>query len=286
MKPYHYLSILLFSCFIFSCSKEDGNQSENPDSNIAGAKINNYLTQPYNDEAFTTDVLYLENGNYAKFSYTSPYLIEYTSQEGGNFPNGDPRFYVQFQLDTNNQVTTIISRPQLGWSYRYVITYTADNYVDEMKIYETSLNDNGFPQLDPTLFLVEKLTWEDGNLVKRNQKRYHNGEFTGEADMFYSGFLPENINTLGAKNFGFDFFGKGGIPLNFLGRGQYSAFFHEQMFAGKLIPTKMIFDPSSSEAPDQITNYTITRDSQGRIKECKTEDGDTWRQNKIFTYLD
>lgn len=72
MKPYHYLSILLFSCFIFSCSKEDGNQSENPDSNIAGAKINNYLTQPYNDEAFTTDVLYLENGNYAKFSYTSP----------------------------------------------------------------------------------------------------------------------------------------------------------------------------------------------------------------------
>ncbi|MNK43349.1 hypothetical protein D3C87_620510 [compost metagenome] len=290
MKLHSFISILFLSFALFSCSNDDEKQagdSGNPDNtDISSAKVDNYVIQPYNDEAGFVDINYTAVGNHDKFTYIGENLIEYTNPEGGTYPNGEPRYYVQYQLDSNKRVTAIVSRHS-DYSYHYSLTYNSENYLHEMTISETWLNQDGNPWEEPKIYQIEKLTWEDENLIERHSISYNGaGEISHEAKRRYEGFLPENVNTLGVKNFGFDFFGKGGIPMHFLGSGSSHAYFHEETFSGKLIPTKVIYDVLSSNVPNTTINYTIVKDAQGRIKELKTEDGPTWWQNRIYTYED
>lgn len=95
----------------------------------------------------------------------------------------------------------------------------------------------------------------------------------------FSDFLPENINTIGIKNYGFNFFGKGGIPEDLI----INSNINFQVFAGKLLPSKS--ERSTIPASGtQIRKYVYNKDTQGRILECNISNETEVMENKLFSY--
>lgn len=291
MKSYSYIVILLFSNLIFSCSNDDGNQSDPNNTDILNAKVSTYSTRYTHDSATPTyNFTYLENGNLDLFNYSNlndyqlnyvnEYEIEYVNEEAGNFPNGQPKIFVNYQLDSNKRIVSIISGILSGKIYKFVFTYNAENYIVKIEEFERYRSyETGQLSTEYQLYEENLLEWQDANLVKWNEIRYNNGEFYTESETNFSEFLPENINTLGIKNFGFDFFGKGGIPEDIITNSNINF----QVFAGRLMPEKSV---RSSTLDDNvyIKKYTYNKDSSGKVLQCDISNEVEVMENKLFSY--
>ncbi|MDR3697867.1 hypothetical protein [Mucilaginibacter sp.] len=61
---------------------------------------------------------------------------------------------------------------------------------------------------------------------------------SGSDNVSYSGFSAENVNTLGGKNFGFDYFGTTDYPSDYVPNNNGgSGFIFPSVYAGKLLPS-------------------------------------------------
>jgi len=294
MKSHLFISILFLSFALFSCSDDDEKQAGDSDTDITASRVKTYSTRYAYDSATPTYRFnYLENGNLElfnynnlndyKFVYVNDYEIEYVNEEEGNFPNGQPKIFINYQLDSNKRITGIISGIGSGRLYKMVFTYNSENYlikIEEFEDYRHS--ETGVPDFGYDLYEVNTLQWQDGNLVKWNEIRYNvNGTVYADIETNFSEFLPENSNTIGIKNYGFDYFGKGGIPEDIITNSNINF----QVFAGKSLPGKSVRSTSLDNAVE-IKKYTYNKDAMGRVLQCDISNETEIIENKLFTYTD
>ncbi|MNK43348.1 hypothetical protein D3C87_620500 [compost metagenome] len=295
MKLHSFISILFLSFALFSCSNDDEKQAgDSGNIDITASRVKTYSMRYAHDSATPTySFNYLENGNLDIFNYSNlndyelvyvnDYEIEYINEEEGNFPNGQPKIFINYQLDSNKRITGIISGILSGRLYKMVFTYNSENYlikIEEFDDYRHS--ETGVPDFDYDLYEVNTLEWQNGNLVKWNEIRYNvDGTIYVDIETNFSEFLPENINTIGIKNYGFDYFGKGGIPEDIITNSNINF----QVFAGNSLPGKSVRSTSLDNSV-QIKNYTYNKDSNGRVLQCDISNETEIIENKLFTYTD
>ena len=294
MKLYPFISILALSFALFSCSDDEKQAGDSGNTDITASRVKTYSMRYAHDSATPTySFNYLENGNLDLFNYNNlndyelayvnDYEIEYINEEEGNFPNGQPKIFINYQLDSNKRITGIISGILSGRLYKMVFTYNSENYlikIEEFDDYRHS--ETGVPDFDYDLYEVNTLEWQNGNLVKWNEIRYNvDGTIYVDIETNFSEFLPENINTIGIKNYGFDYFGKGGIPEDIITNSNINF----QVFAGNSLPGKSVRSTSLDNSV-QIKNYTYNKDSNGRVLQCDISNETEIIENKLFTYTD
>lgn len=140
-----------------------------------------------------------------------------------------------------------------------------------------------------------------GRLVKIEQRRTFNGqiidtfEYTytwddndnliastipdnlgGSVKTTYSGFSAENVNTLGGKNFGFDYFGTAGYPSNYTPNhngGPGGTF--PGIYAGKILPSVIT-------SFGVATNATYHKNNQGYIDRIEHVNGGNPADKGVF----
>lgn len=285
-------TILFFTTIVFMNCNNDSDEINGGNKDISTSKVKTYSIRYSADSSTPTfNFTYLENGNLDvfnynnlynyQFNYVNDYEIEYVNKTVGNFTNGQPKVYINYQLDSNKRITAIISGILEGRLYKQIFTYNTENYlikVQEFEDYRSSTT--GIGNGNYKLYEENILQWQDGNLVQWNEKRYdHNEQLNVDIETRFSDFLPENINTIGIKNYGFNFFGKGGIPEDLI----INSNINFQVFAGKLLPSKS--ERSTIPASGtQIRKYVYNKDTQGRILECNISNETEVIENKLFSY--
>jgi|GEM_PF-3485081 len=285
--------ILCSLIFILGCNNDDGSDSNTGvNTDISNSKVKTYSMRYAHDSSTPTYAFsYLDNEklnlfNYNnltdyKLAYVNDYEIEYINVTAGNFPNGQPKIFVNYQLDSNKRITGIISGILSGHLYKLVFTYNSENYLVKIEEFKRSRSyDTGQLTTEYKNTEINTLQWQNGNLTQWNEMTYNtDGSLYADNQTNFSEFLPENINTIGIKNYGFDYFGKGGIPEDII---TYSNI-NFQVFAGKLMPGKSV-KTSSLGGNAQIKSYTYSKDAKGRVLQCDISNEIEVAENKLFSY--
>lgn len=148
-----------------------------------------------------------------------------------------------FSYDTNGRLVKTVQKETYGGNVIYTVTYT--------------------------------YTWnDDDNLIAATIASSDGDTFS----VTYSGFSADNPNTLGGKNFGFDYFGTADYPEYYVpnNNGGPGAIF-PGVYAGKILPTV-------SKSPSGTTNYAYHKNSQGyidRIEGTSATDGTSYGVTSI-----
>jgi YD repeat-containing protein len=179
------------------------------------------------------------------------------------YDNGD-KLITDVNLE-NGRISTVLSYP--SEIERYNSTFSYDTKGRLIKIIQTrTFNGQIIDTFEYTY------SWDDNDNLIAATIPDNQG---GSVKTTYSGFSADNVNTLGGKNFGFDYFGTAGYPSNYTpdhNGGPGNTF--PGIYAGKILPsvisslgatTNVIYHKNSQGYIDRIENVNANPADNGVI---------------------
>ena len=274
MKPSFYKTILhtilFFSVVLFaSCSNDD------KDDNLNNQKQHlikqSVITYASSGSRYFTDYVYdnekrligYNDGNYT-FNYnTGGLLISYKKDN----------YSIDMQFSFTNGNVSTLRYTSISGSTRtdFLSTFYYDSKGRLIRIFSKELNlPDGYAWTNNYLY-----KWDDNNnlIEEKNEfSRKPDGTIAITYITTYSGFDPSNINTVGATNFGFNYFGLYSYPTKFTPTADGSSLkFLNSAFSGKLLPSK-ITEGDSNNPNARTYELTYQKNQQNLITRIDKKD--------------